>query len=150
MGTTAAVLNVDGANLWGVTEDIAPLGTDRSDLGALVRAAARAEGMEVMPEQHPEQGMFFRQDHFPFARAGVPALAMDHGLRYVGRPEGWGQARYDEFNTQHYHQPSDAYRPDFDYGGAVQQARVMLRTAWAAASADALPQWAPGSEFRRP
>ena len=150
LGTTAAVLNVDGANLWGVTEDIAPLGTDRSDLGALVRAAARAEGMEVMPEQHPEQGMFFRQDHFPFARAGVPALAMDHGLRYVGRPEGWGQARYDEFNTQHYHQPSDAYRPDFDYGGAVQQARVMLRTAWAAASADALPQWAPGSEFRRP
>ncbi|HEX8246141.1 MAG TPA: M20/M25/M40 family metallo-hydrolase [Longimicrobium sp.] len=149
LGTTAAVLNVDGANLWGVTDDIAPLGTDRSDLGGLLREAARAEGMEVAPEQHPEQGSFFRQDHFPFARAGVPALAMDHGLRYVGRPEGWGLERFREFNTQHYHQPSDAYRPDFDYGGAVQQARVMLRTAWAAASSDALPQWAPGSEFRR-
>jgi Zn-dependent M28 family amino/carboxypeptidase len=149
LGTTAAVVNMDGANLWGRTEDIAPLGTDRSDLGAMVRAAAAAEGMEVAPEQHPEQGSFFRQDHFPFARSGVPALAMDHGLRYVGRPEGWGLERYNEFNTQHYHQPSDAYRPDFDYAGAVQQARVILRTAWAAASAPALPQWAPGSEFKR-
>lgn len=149
LGATAAVVNVDGANLWGPTEDIAPLGVNRSDLGALVRAAAHAEGMVVADEQHPEQGMFFRQDHFPFARAGVPALAMDHGLRYVGRPEGWGQERYQEFNTQHYHQPSDAYRPDFDYGGAVQQGRVILRTAWAAAAADGLPQWAPGSEFRR-
>lgn len=149
LATTAAVVNVDGANLWGRTTDIAPLGTDRSDLGAMVRAAAQAEGMVVAPEQHPEQGMFFRQDHFPFARAGVPALAMDHGLTYEGRPEGWGQARYQEFNAQHYHQPSDAYRPDTDYGGAVQQGRVVLRTAWAAAAAEALPQWAPGSEFRR-
>lgn len=150
LATTAAVLNVDGANPWGRTEDIAPLGTDRSALGAMVHAAAEAEGMVVAPEQHPEQGMFFRQDHFPFARAGVPALAMDHGLRYVGRPDGWGQQRYEEFNAQHYHQPSDAYRPDLDLSGAVQQARVLLRTAWAAATADALPQWAPGSEFRRP
>ena len=150
LATTAAVLNVDGANPWGRTEDIAPLGTDRSDLGAMVRASAEAEGMVVAPEQHPEQGMFFRQDHFPFARAGVPALAMDHGLRYVDRPEGWGQQRYEEFNSRHYHQPSDEYHPGLDLSGAVQQARVLLRTAWAAAAADALPQWAAGSEFRRP
>jgi Zn-dependent M28 family amino/carboxypeptidase len=149
LAATAAVLNMDGANLWGATRDIAPLGTDRSELGAMARAAAAEEGMTVAAEQHPEQGMFFRQDHFPFARAGVPALAMDHGLDYVGRPAGWGQERYTEFNTQHYHQPSDAYRPDFDLAGAVQQGRVILRTAWAAATSAALPQWAPNSEFRR-
>ena len=148
--TTAAALNVDGANLFGPTHDIAPLGADRSELGDLVRAAAAAEGMEVAPEAHPEQGMFFRQDHFPFARAGIPAVAMDHGLRYVGRPEGWGEERYNEFNTQHYHQPSDCYRDDFDYGGAVQQGRVMLRAAWAAADGERLPDWKPGTEFRRP
>jgi Zn-dependent M28 family amino/carboxypeptidase len=150
LARTAAMINVDGANLFGRTHDIGPLGTDRSSLGDVVRSAAAAEGMRVANEAHPEQGMFFRQDHFPLARAGVPALAMDHGLAYEGRPEGWGQEVYREFTTQHYHQPSDAYRDDFDYSGALQQARVALRTALAVADADALPDWNPGSEFRRP
>ncbi|HEX5726531.1 MAG TPA: M28 family peptidase [Longimicrobiaceae bacterium] len=147
--STAAALNVDGANLDGRTRDVAPLGADRSSLGAVVRRAAAAEGMEVAPEAHPEQGMFFRQDHFPLARAGVPALAMDHGLAYEGRPLGWGEERYAEFIARHYHQPSDAYREGIDYGGAVQQGRVLLRTAWEVATADGLPAWGPG-EFRRP
>jgi Zn-dependent M28 family amino/carboxypeptidase len=148
LATTAAVLNVDGANLYGRTEDIAPLGADRSELGEIARRAAAAEGMRLAPEAHPEQGSFFRQDHFPMARAGVPALAMDHGLRFEGRPEGWGNEVYEEFIREHYHQPSDAYREDFDYGGAVQQARVILRTA-AEAAAGPLPQWNEGVEFRR-
>ena len=148
LATTAAVLNVDGANLYGRTEDIAPLGADRSELGEIARRAAAAEGMRLAPEAHPEQGMFFRQDHFPMARAGVPALAMDHGLRFEGRPEGWGNQVYEEFVREHYHQPSDAYREDFDYGGAVQQARVILRAA-AEAATGPLPQWNPGVEFKR-
>ncbi|HUE95715.1 MAG TPA: M20/M25/M40 family metallo-hydrolase [Longimicrobiaceae bacterium] len=146
---TAAVLNVDGANLRGPTKDIAPLGVDRSSLGDVVREAAEAEGLAVAPEQHPEQGSFFRQDHFPFARAGVPAIAFDHGLDYVDRPQGWGEERYREFVSRHYHQPSDSFRDDFDYRGAVQQARVMLRVAAAVAGARELPDWLPGSSFSR-
>ncbi|HET6762939.1 MAG TPA: M28 family peptidase [Longimicrobiaceae bacterium] len=149
LGRTAAMINVDGANLFGRTRDIGPLGADRSSLGKVVGEAAAAEGMHVTPEAHPEQGMFFRQDHFPLARAGVPALAMDHGLAYEGRPEGWGQEIYREFTSRHYHQPSDAYRDDFDYSGALQQARITLRTALAVADAAELPRWNAGSEFRR-
>lgn len=133
LAATAGVLNVDGANLRGRTRDLAPLGIDRSPLGRLVRAAAEEEGMEIRPEAHPEQGMFFRQDHFPLARAGVDAVAMDHGLAYEGRPEGWGERWYEEFVSTHYHQPTDAYHEGWDYGGAVQQGRVMLRAALAAA-----------------
>jgi Zn-dependent M28 family amino/carboxypeptidase len=150
LGATAAVLNVDGANLRGRTRDITPLGVERSTLGDAIREAAGAEGMVVNPEPHPEQGMFYRQDHFPLARAGVPAVAFDHGLQYEGRPDGWGEAQYDDFNSNHYHQPSDAYREGWDYAGAVQQGRVMLRTALAVADADALPAWREGATFRRP
>lgn len=149
LSRTAAVLNVDGANLWGPTLDIAPLGAERSELGEWVREAAEAEGLRVAPEAHPEQGMFFRQDHFPFARAGVPALALDHGLHFADRPEGWGEERYEEFNTLHYHQPSDAYRPGIDYRGAVQQGRVLLRLARAVANADRFPAWGEDAGFRR-
>ena len=147
--TTAAALNVDGANLRGRTRDLTPLGADRSTLGDTVREAAEAEGMTINPDPHPEQGMFYRQDHFPLARSGVPALALDHGLTFEGRPEGWGQAWYEEFVTRHYHQPSDSYSEGWDYGGAVQQGRVMLRTALAAASAPEVAAWAPGAGFAR-
>lgn len=146
---TAAALNVDGANLQGRTRDLTPLGADRSTLGDLVRAAAEAEGMVINPEPHPEQGMFYRQDHFPLARAGVPALALDHGLEFEGRPEGWGETWYEEFVTRHYHQPSDSYAEGWDYRGAVQQGRVMLRTALAAAAAPEVAQWRPDAGFAR-
>jgi Zn-dependent M28 family amino/carboxypeptidase len=149
LARTAAVLNVDGANLHGPTTDIAPLGVERSSLGDAVRAAAEAEGLVVAPEQHPEKGSFFRQDHFPFARAGVPGIAFDHGLTYRDRPAGWGQAWFDDFVAHHYHQPSDAFSEDFDYRGAIQQGRVMMRTAIAVSEADALPDWAGDAEFRR-
>jgi Zn-dependent M28 family amino/carboxypeptidase len=147
--TTAAALNVDGANLQGRTRDLTPLGADRSTLGDLVRAAAEAEGMTINPEPHPEQGMFYRQDHFPLARAGVPALALDHGLEFEGRPEGWGERWYEAFVSRHYHQPSDAYAEGWDYRGAVQQGRVMLRTALAAASDPELAAWRADAGFAR-
>jgi len=149
LARTVGVLNVDGANLQGRTTDLAPLGVDRSELGAFIRDAAAAEGMEIAPEAHPEQGMFFRQDHFPFARAGVPALALDHGLTFEGKPEGWGEQWYREFVGQHYHQPSDAYREGIDFGGAVQQGRVMLRAALALAESQRFPEWSEGAEFSR-
>jgi Zn-dependent M28 family amino/carboxypeptidase len=149
LATTAAALNVDGANLQGRTTDITPIGADRSSLGDTVRAAAGEEGLEVRPDPHPEQGIFYRQDHFPMARAGVPALAFDHGLTFEGRPEGWGQKWYEEFVTQHYHQPSDSYREGWDYAGAAQQGRVMLRTALDVAWSGPLPAWLPGAGFAR-
>jgi Zn-dependent M28 family amino/carboxypeptidase len=149
LATTAAALNVDGANLQGRTTDITPIGADRSSLGDAVRAAAGEEGVEVRPDPHPEQGIFYRQDHFPMARAGVPALAFDHGLTFEGKPEGWGQRWYEEFVTKHYHQPSDCYREGWDYGGALQQGRVMLRTALDVAWSDALPAWLPAAGFAR-
>jgi Zn-dependent M28 family amino/carboxypeptidase len=150
LARTAAALNLDGANLQGRTRDLTPLGVDRSAVGSAVREAARLEGVSIRPEPHPEQGMFFRQDHFPLARAGVPAVALDHGLDFEGRPEGWGESWYQEFVSEHYHQPSDAYREGLDYGGAVQQGRVLLRAALAIAGAPDLPAWHADGGFARP
>ena len=147
---TIAALNIDGANLWGETDDISAVGLERSTLGSAFETHAATLGLRVEGERAPGKGFFFRSDHFPFARAGVPAIAFDHGLEYVEKEAGWGERWYEEFNTRHYHQPTDAFREDFDYRGALQQARVMLRVAHAVANAEALPDWMPGSAFQRP
>jgi len=149
LAQTAAVLNLDVTNVRGATRDIGARGADRSTLGLAFEAAARAESMTVT-SQPDLRGAFFRSDHFPFARAGVPALSIYPGDNYVGRPKGWGEEQKDLYNQQRYHQPSDEYQPTFRYAGMAQEVRVTVRTARAIANDPALPRWLPSSEFQRP
>lgn len=146
---TAAVLNLDVTNVRGATRTIGALGRDRSTLGPVIAAAAQAEGLTV--EAKPDiRGSFFRSDHFPFARAGVPALSIFPGDDFVGQPAGWGEEQENIYNQQRYHQPSDEYRPTFRYDGMAQQVRVTVRVARAVANDATLPRWLPSSEFQRP
>ena len=96
------------------------------------------------------RGAFFRSDHFPFARAGVPALSIFAGDNFVGRPKGWGTEQENIYNEQRYHQPSDEYQASFRYDGMAQEVRVTVRTAQAVANNRTLPTWLSSSEFQRP
>src|SRR5437016_11062412 len=149
LGQTAAVLNIHVTNVRGATRDIGALGMDRSTLGPVFEAAAHAESLSVQ-SQPDVRGSFFRSDHFPFARAGVPALAIKPGIDFVGRPKGWGEEQENIYNQQRYHQPSDEYRSSFRYDGLAQEVRVAVRTALAVANKPQRPRWLPSSEFQRP
>ena len=149
LGQTAAVLNLDVTNVRGATRDIGALGVDRSTLGPVFEAAARAESLTV--ESQPDvRGSFFRSDHFPFARSGVPALSIKPGVDFVGRPKGWGVEQENVYNQDRYHQPSDEYKPTFRFDGMAQQVRVTVRAARAIANSPSMPRWLPSSEFQRP
>jgi len=145
----AAVLNIDGANVRGRTRDIAALGADRSNLGGTFATAAKAESLTATGDPDPSKGSFFRSDHFPFARAGVPSLSIESGVDFPNHPPGWGEQQAHIFNDQRYHQPSDEYNSGFRYDGMAQQVRVLMRIALAVADAPALPDWLPTSEFHR-
>jgi Zn-dependent M28 family amino/carboxypeptidase len=144
----AAMLNMDVTNLHGRTRDIAVLGADQSSLGPIFARAARTEGMRVTINQEALiKGSFFRSDHFPFARAGVPALSVESGTDYVGHPAGWGSQQAEQYTEERYHQPQDEVLPWFSMIGTVQQIRVIVRTAVAVGSAPAQPTWSAKSEF---
>lgn len=145
----AAVLNMDVMNLHGASRDVGALGLDQSSLGATFRQAARAEGLSVAV--NPEAlrtGAFFRSDHFPFARAGVPALSLEGPTRYVGKPADYARQISDDYTAHRYHQPSDEVLPGFEYAGAVQQMKVITRTALLVADAARMPTWSATSEFK--
>ena len=149
LAQTAAVLNLDVTNVRGATRDIGARGGDRSTLGPIFEAAAHAESLTV--ESEPDvRGSFFRSDHFPFARAGVPALSIYAGDDFVGRAKGWGEEQENIYNEQRYHQPSDEYQPTFRYAGMAQEVRVTVQTARAIANQPTMPRWLPTSEFQRP
>jgi Zn-dependent M28 family amino/carboxypeptidase len=150
LGDVAAILNLDGMNLYGRTSDIGALGTDQSSLGLTFGQAAKAEGLRVTVDPDDlKRGYFFRSDHFPFARAGVPGLSLQSGRSFVGKPASYGQEKKEEYIAERYHQPSDELLPWFSYDGAAQQLRVIVRAAVAVANAPAQPTWNKTSEFRQ-
>jgi Zn-dependent M28 family amino/carboxypeptidase len=145
----AAILNIDGANLWGRTRDIGALGTEQSSLGRTFAQAARAEGLTVTTSAEAlKSGSFFRSDHFPFAKVGVPGLSFQAGEDFLGRPRDWGRQQREEYTRLRYHQPGDEILPWYTVDGAVQEARVLARVAWLVGEAPGLPTWEPTSEFR--
>src|SRR5262245_38111710 len=146
---TIANINLDSMNALGVTTDITPLGAERSTLGRFIEEVARENNVTVSPDPRPEQGSFYRSDHFPFAKAGVPAVDFNSGVKFVGHSDKWGEEQFQDYNQHRYHQPSDEYSPNWNFGGMVQQARLAFWIGLRVANATETPQWNRGDEFER-
>jgi Zn-dependent M28 family amino/carboxypeptidase len=146
-GRIAADLNIDSANVDGRTNDVSFVGYGRSSVDRVVEAVARAQGRTVHGDAFPEKGSAYRSDQFSFARIGVPGIFVRGGPSFVGRPEGWGKKRADEYIALRYHQPSDEYSKDWDLSGAVEDAQLLLLAGMRIANDAALPSWNPGNEF---
>ena len=142
-----ANVNVDSGNLFGRTDDIVGIGSERSDLRALLVAVAEAEGLTVSEDATPNQGLFFRSDQLAFARGGVPAVFIEPGDRYTGRPADYGDRVRTAYRADRYHQTSDELTDDLTFGGIVQQTRVAFRLGVALADSDLAPQWRPSEAF---
>ena len=101
----AAILNLDVMNLYGRTTDVSALGLDQSTLGRAFTAAAAAEGLKVTSnEEALLRGAYFRSDHFPLARVGVPGTSVENGSSYVGKPADYGKEQKDKYIAERYHQ----------------------------------------------
>src|SRR5690606_13487712 len=102
-GKIAANINIDGGNIWGRTRDLTIVGKGKSSLDALVERYAAKQNRVVKPDQFADRGYFYRSDQFNFARIGVPAIYLDAGTDFIGKPEGWGEAQHAEYESKHYH-----------------------------------------------
>jgi Zn-dependent M28 family amino/carboxypeptidase len=148
LAKTLASINMDGLNPYGPTSDVEIVGYGASDLDDVAKAVAMVQGRVVKPEAEPEKGGYYRSDHFPFARQGVPALNAGAGQEHVGKPAGYGKQKRDEYTAKRYHAPSDEIQPDWDVAGMVQDCEFYYAVGLRVANASTWPQWAPGNEFK--
>jgi Zn-dependent M28 family amino/carboxypeptidase len=148
LAKTVAVLNLDALNVRGRTRDLAIVGLGLSDLDDVVRKAAAAQGRVVKGDPMPEKGSYYRSDHFPFARKGVPSIHAGGGVEYVGRPADYGTRIREDYIRNDYHKPSDAVRPDWDMSGAVEDLDLYLRAGYELASQASWPEWKSGAEWK--
>jgi len=148
LAQTAVNINMDTMNVYGRTRDIVMIGKGNSTLDELVTDVAREQNRVVKPDPEPEQGHFYRSDHFSFAKQGVPAFDPDAGIDFIGKPDGWGLEVRRKYTAENYHKPSDKIQSDWDMSGAVQDAQLYLLVGYRVANNDAMPEWKPGTEFK--
>jgi Zn-dependent M28 family amino/carboxypeptidase len=146
-GKTALALNFDAYYPFGRTQDVVVTGAERTTVWPVVQEAARRMRLDIKPDSKPEQGFFYRSDHFSFAKAGIPAFSINAGTQFLGKPSDYGQKIFEEFNQKNYHRPSDEYREDWDLSGMEQMARFGFLIGLNVANQAKLPTWQPGDEF---
>ena len=146
----AANINIDSLNMAGPARDIVLLGAERSTLGALASQLAAERGRVVGPDPEPGRGYFFRSDHFPLAKLGIPALSLSEPVDFVGGDPAAARALSEDYIARRYHQPGDEIQPSWDYAGAVDDMRFLAELGWRIANAPEMPTYHTGEQFARP
>jgi Zn-dependent M28 family amino/carboxypeptidase len=144
---TVADINIDMLPLSPPTRDVAIFGKGQNDLEDRLGVLAAAEGRYITDDRQPEQNFYYRSDHFPFARAGVPALMPWHGVDWNEGGVPVGRAAWDAKFGADYHQPSDEWSPNLDFRSAVENLTLLHRLGWDLANSTDWPGWKPSSEF---
>ena len=120
-------------------------GLMESTLGDTVKAAAKADGVDVQIDQEPAENRFIRSDQYSFIRRGIPSLAFKFGYQ-PGSPD---ETTRKNWIRDRYHKPSDDLSQPVDTAAAARFDRIILRLLETVANDKARPQWRQDSFFRR-
>jgi len=146
-GNTVVALNYDALQPVGKSTGVVVSGAERTTLWPLVQDTAKRFTLTIQPDPRPEQGSYYRSDHFSFARAGIPSFSIKESNEFAGKPASYGAEVFREFNEKHYHQPSDEYRDNWDFSGLEEMAKFGFTLGVDAANMRPMPTWNPGDEF---
>ena len=151
MDKAVANLTLDTLQPNGLARDVVLIGKGQSRLEDMLAAAAARQGRTITADAKPERGLFYRADHFAFARRGVPVLllmALGGGVDLVEGGREAGDRWVTEFTANCYHQTCDEWRPDLDFAGAAQDVALFYDIGRELAFGRDWPEWNPESEFR--
>jgi Zn-dependent M28 family amino/carboxypeptidase len=148
LSKTVGDLNIDALSAAGPAKDITTSGDGKVDLQDLLVAKAQAHGRYFTPDPSHHAGHFYRSDHFPFAKRGVPAISVGSGEDLVQGGKEAGQKAEEDYTANRYHQPADEWRADWDLTGQAQDIGLFYEIGADLANSKTWPQWQAGSEFK--
>jgi len=124
------LLNIDGMNVLDGTDYILQYGKDLSTMENYLAKAAKAQGRVVKMDPRPQNGLFFRSDHFSLAKQGVPSLL----FMSLGDTDP-------EYIAHKYHKEADDYSADWSLGGVKQDIELIIDIATQLANNGDWPKW---------
>ena len=131
------LLNIDGMNVLDGTDYILQYGNDLSTLENYLANAAKAQGRVVKMDPRPQNGLFFRSDHFSLAKQGVPSLL----FMSLGDTDP-------DYIAHKYHKEADDYSPQWSLGGVKQDIELIVDIATKLANNGDWPTWTSDSDFK--
>jgi len=148
---TVASFTLDILQTAGLARDVILVGEGQSELENDLARAAQQQGRVVTPENLPENGLFYRADHFSMARQGVPVLLL-MGIAGGADLVDGGRAAGDQWIADYvgncYHKTCDAWDATWNLDGAIQDINVFEIIIRDLADSTRWPQWKSRSEFK--
>ena len=138
--TTVANINMDSLLPGPAEPEIVVIGYGKTDLQDRLEQDAVAAGRTLIADPAPQVGAFYRSDHFPLAKMGVPALFAAAG--FTGASE-----RSRVYVRDRYHQPTDDWSMTWTMEGAAEDVQLLYGVGRWLAQGRNWPKWTPGNEF---
>ncbi|GAA5082686.1 M28 family metallopeptidase [Lysobacter panacisoli] len=148
LGKTVAVLNMDALDPHGPARNFTTSGSAKQELLDQLVATAKQWNLDYVTDPKPEAGHFFRSDHFPFAKRGVPAISFGSGNDLVDGGLEAGKKIEDAYVADRYHQPADQWEADWTFTGMARDLQLLYTVGHDLADSDKWPNWDASSEFR--
>ncbi|KAF0184225.1 MAG: peptidase m28 [Hyphomonadaceae bacterium] len=148
LARTVAGINMDSLNVFGAARNISVTGVGQSQMEDILARHANTQNRVLTSEDKPENGHFFRSDHFPLVKRGVPMLVAGSGVDAVNGGAETGRSKREDYVTNRYHQPSDEWSSDWDYSGMVQDLQLYYNIGREIANSRNWPAWRATSEFK--
>ncbi|MDT3402636.1 M28 family metallopeptidase [Mucilaginibacter terrae] len=146
---TVADINMDMFYPYGKTKDIGLVGFGQSELEDYLKEEAVKQGRYIAPEADASKGMYFRSDHFNFAKVGIPALYTESGVDLIGKGKEVGLKMHNDYTANTYHKPSDEVTANWDVSGTIQDLELLYAVGKKLSYSTTLwPKWKVGSEFK--
>jgi Zn-dependent M28 family amino/carboxypeptidase len=145
---TVGVINMDALSPYGPARNFTISGSAKLDLLDQLIAKAKGYDMTYSPDPKPEAGHFFRSDHFPFAKRGVPAISFGSGEDLVEGGTAAGAKAEESYVTNNYHQPSDEWSAQWPFTGMARDLGMLYSLGRDLADGSAWPNWSQDAEFR--
>jgi len=149
LSKTVACFNNDLMLPIGRMKDVMITGWGQSDLDDMIAEAAAEQDRYIIRDPNSQTGMYFRSDHFSFAKKGVPSAFARGNVESREHGREWASKMEQDYINNRYHKPSDNYEPDkWDLNGIAEDAKLAFSVGYRLANSDFYPSWKSGSEFR--
>lgn len=145
-GSMVANVNLDMPLLTFDFKNVIAFGAEHSSLKNNATRALDKMGLALMADPWPAQGIFTRSDHYSFVRQGIPSIFLVTGFGSFNKKEN-GEKIWEEFQSRHYHQPSDDLSLPFNFDAAARFAQLNYNIALEIANAQQKPTWNKGDFF---